>query len=275
MAGRMTVLGPLVICAALVVSCAERPREAMAPTTETSAPWALEPQAVESSSEPVFVELVVPDHEPAMLSLPAGAEREPLLVAAHGAGDGPRWQCEVWRDIVGARGAILCPAGRRLGGGYEGYYFPDHHQLEKIVLAAVEAAERAYPERIDTASIIYTGYSQGATMGALMVVDHAARFPRLALVEGGFSQWNVQRGREFKRRGGDRVLFACGTRHCATRAERSTEWLEKAGIAADLVDVPRGGHTYGGAVAVGLAEAFAWLVDGDARWQGHRVPSSR
>ncbi len=55
--------------------------------------------------------------------------------------------------------------------------------------------------------MLYAGFSQGATMGALMLVDHAQEVKRLVLVEGGFADWNVARARAFRERGGERVLF--------------------------------------------------------------------
>jgi pimeloyl-ACP methyl ester carboxylesterase len=212
--------------------------------------------------------LPVEGFEPALVSVPEprGA-REPVLVAVHGAGDGPEWECRAWREFLGERGVILCPAGKPLGGNYGGHYHPDHFALEKLVVASVAALESAFGDALADGPMVYAAYSQGATMGALMIVGHADRFSRLILVEGGFSEWNVARGVEFRKGGGQRVLFACGTNHCRKKAERSVEWLQKAGLESRLETDVRAGHTYGGQVGVLLSRTFDWVVSGDDRWQ--------
>jgi hypothetical protein len=62
------------------------------------------------------------------------------------------------------------------------------------------------------------------------------------------------------------VLFACGRRVCADPARRSAAHLERAGVAARLVDTSGAGHTNGGAVREGLVEALPWLLEGDERY---------
>jgi pimeloyl-ACP methyl ester carboxylesterase len=212
--------------------------------------------------------LRVEGFEPALVSVPEPrGTKEPVLVAVHGAGDGPEWECRAWREFLGERGVILCPAGKPLGGDYGGHFHPDHFALEKLVVASVAALESAFGDALADGPMVYAAYSQGATMGALMIVGHAVRFSRLILVEGGFSEWNVARGLEFRKGGGQRVLFACGTNHCRRKAERSVEWLQKAGLEARLETDVRAGHTYGGPVGVLLSRTFDWVVSGDDRWQ--------
>lgn len=221
----------------------------------------------ETPAPPRFEDLLVEGYEPAVVSWPAEPRPvEPLVVATHGAGGGPEWQCRAWRSFIGERGVVLCPAGRRMGGAYEGYYYPNHHVLERIVLAALAALKARHGERVDTRDSVYSGYSQGATMGSHMIVDHAETFTRLVLIEGGFSEWNVSRGIMFKKHGGQRVLFACGTRRCQRAAARSAEWLSQAGLRTRVVTDPTAGHTYGGAVGGLVNEAFGWVVQGDNRW---------
>src|SRR5262245_33463782 len=56
-----------------------------------------------------MMSLPVEGHNPAVVSVPRGATgRMPVLVATHGAGDRAEWHCEIWRDIVGNRGFVLC-----------------------------------------------------------------------------------------------------------------------------------------------------------------------
>jgi pimeloyl-ACP methyl ester carboxylesterase len=216
---------------------------------------------------PPLVVLEVPGFASAVLAVPAARGPRPVLIGAHGAGDSPEWQCEVWRRIVGHRGFVLCPRGTPISYKQDyGYYYKNHLELEKEVLAALDALGKSYPERADTHGVVYTGYSQGATFGALMVVGHAARFPRLILIEGGFNQWPLAVARRYAKNGGARVLFACGGRGCNARAQKSAEILRKADVVARAEYIEHGGHTYAGAVGERVAQSFDWLVEGDVRW---------
>ena len=225
--------------------------------TDRAAPEAPRPEE--------FVELEVPDQQPSVASFPPSAPfPQPVLISAHGAGDSTQEMCEVWRSLLGDRGIVLCPAGPRMRAHEEGRYYPDHHALERITFAAVRALAEKYPREADVKRIVYTGYSQGATMGALMIPEHGAECPRLVLVEGGFDDWTAARALTFKKAGGDRVLFACGRQACKTGADRSAAWLEAAGVEAKVVAKVGAGHTIS-VVDAALPE-FEWLVAGDARW---------
>lgn len=212
-----------------------------------------------------FVELKVPDLEPSVVSFPASAPfPQPVLISAHGAGDSAREMCEFWRAVLGDRGIVLCPAGPRMRAHEEGRYYPDHHALERITFAAVRALAETYAREADMQRIVYTGYSQGATMGALMIPEHGAECPRLILVEGGFDDWTTARALTFKKAGGNRVLFACGRQACKTGADRSAAWLKSAGVPARVVSRVGAGHTI--AVIDAAMPEFDWLVEGDPRW---------
>lgn len=221
------------------------------------------------AASPPFVELDVPGFLPAVLGLPRDSSRpRPVLVAAHGAGDGPRWQCELWRQLLAARGFVLCPAGVPFGKEPDtGYFFRNHHELEREVMAAVAALRAAYGEAVDPGPMVYTGYSQGATMGALMLVDHGDTFERLVLIEGGYGEWNVSIAKEYGSGGGRRVLFACGIRTCRNKAQRSAAALERAGLEARVEYAEGAGHTYGGPVAEKVFGALDWVLEGDPRWR--------
>src|SRR5262245_36200477 len=56
-----------------------------------------------------FASLDVPGFDPAVLAVPAEGEQVPLVVAAHGAGDTPEAQCEIWAGLTKQRALVLCP----------------------------------------------------------------------------------------------------------------------------------------------------------------------
>lgn len=199
--------------------------------------------------------------EPAVAVLPRTTEKVPLVIAAHGAGGSPEWQCEHWKGIVRERAIVLCPTGRRISMKYAGsYYYPDHLELGREFSAMLKAARERFAGRILEGAGIYTGFSQGATMGALMIVDHGSDFPYLLLIEGATAEFSGARARSYKAGGGKRVEYVCGGAWCAGRAERMVATLERAGLEASLAHVSGGGHTDDGRVGQKAAELFEVLL---------------
>ncbi|MGC4087641.1 MAG: hypothetical protein QM756_07050 [Polyangiaceae bacterium] len=182
-----------------------------------------------------------------------------LLIGTHGAGGAPEWECDYWRRLSQGRLLLACLRGTPMGHG--AFYYRDHHALEREFQAANAALERRFGERIAPIGV-YAGFSQGATMGALMVVEHASRFRRLALVEGGYESWSPASARRFAKAGGERVLLVCGTRWCADKAETSARWLRSAGAQARTEYAAGAGHTPTGAVMAKVEQALPWLLEG-------------
>jgi predicted esterase len=232
---------------------------------------------VEVEVEAELIDLPVPGHRAAVVSVPPAAATtpRPLLVIAHGAGGRPEPHCAFWRELLGARGFLLCPRGVLLGAyaapADQGYFYPDHHALEREVTAAIEALRARFGERLDDRAPIYVGFSQGATMGALAFVKRPAAFARLVLIEGGVGEsdeWTIDGARAFHEGGADRVLFACGRPSCFSAARRSLTYLGKAGLEGRVIHAAGAGHTYGGAVAEAVRGALPWVLEGDSRWDG-------
>jgi len=208
-------------------------------------------------------ELAVPGFGAALVVVPVGNEPRPLLVAAHGAGDSPRWQCRHWDAVARGRFVVLCPRGVALSSGDDpGYFYRDHLELEREVTAALAALRGELGARLSAERGVYSGYSQGATMGALMVVDHGADFPNLVLVEGGSGEWTLGRAQRFRKTGGQSVAIVCGTPGCAKRGARSVALLEKAGLRARVEHVEHGGHVYDGPVGARAAALLdEWVFE--------------
>jgi predicted esterase len=205
------------------------------------------------------LELEVAGFGPAVVVLPSASARPaPILVAAHGAGDSPEWQCEHWGPVARGRYFVLCPRGTSLGGG--GYYYANHFALERELLAALAAVERSYGSSVRPDGGVYTGYSQGATMGALMILEHGAKFPYLVLVEGGTAEWSASRAKKYAASGGKSVALVCGGSNCMKRATSSAKILERAGLRARAEHAEGGGHTYVGVVGERATELLEnWL----------------
>jgi hypothetical protein len=243
------------------------PNDAPAATPEASTPKrdvrdvrdaATAPQASPSGRAEA---LKVEGFEDAIVVIPAGTKPVPLLAAAHGAGGDPAWECLRWAHVARGRWFLLCPCGVPLRRGQAGsYYYPDHHALEREVTAAVNAARAKYGERIAKQGGAYVAYSQGATMGALMLVEHGAEFPHLLLIEGGSGDWTHARAERFRAKGGESVFIVCGTGGCAERATRARPVLERAGLAAEVRVIENGGHTELGEVGAAAEKLLETLA---------------
>jgi predicted esterase len=223
----------------------------------------------ENPNEP-FRALDVPGFLPAVLYEPSTSARRavPLVVASHGAGGVPEAECSYWREVTRGRAILLCLRGARIDVRWDsGYYYPTHHELERELQAALDALTALPRINIDWASSQYVGFSQGATMGAVMIVNHAERFPHLVLIEGGVQYWSVAHARAFARHGGKRVLFVCGTRSCDKDAKKALEWLRMAKVDARVEYAQGAGHTPAGAVFERLIEAFPWVTAGEDAWK--------
>ncbi len=143
---------------------------------------------------------------------------------------------------------------------YEGaFYYPEHHTLGKMFTQTLNALDPTL-QRLGSTLHTYVGYSQGATMGALMLPELERQPRNLLLVEGGYEGWTDKRCRSFQQRGGRRVYFACGTQTCATRARIVVGRLTKANVEARFEWAQGAGHTPDGAV-FGLARrGLEWLL---------------
>jgi len=213
--------------------------------------------------------LVLVGFEPAVLRLPEDRKPAPAFVITHGAGGQADWHCSHYANLLGPSAALLCLRGKRMvtRDPMRGYYYPNHLKLSDELVAAHAALLEKLSQAIHTQSIVYMGYSQGASMGVLAVADHGDWWPRLLLVEGGYDTWSSPLARKFKVTGGQRVLFVCGTDHCRLLAQKAVLTLTRAGIEAKLLTAPGAGHRPDGPVVPRVQEGLVWLLDGDPHFQ--------
>jgi predicted esterase len=216
-----------------------------------------------SRAAPTLMALDVPGFLPAVVVVPAGDDERPLVVASHGAGGSPEWECDYWSRLTRGFAFVLCLRGTRMGEG--SFYFKHHHALAAEMDAAVPALRRNFG-RVASQGGIYAGFSQGASMGALMIAERGEQFPHVVLIEG-FVQWNVALGRKFAERGGQAVLWVCGTRDCSSKAEASARALDQVQVRARAQSLPGAGHTPVGPVMAAVAENLGWLLADDPAWR--------
>jgi dienelactone hydrolase len=240
-----------------------------APLTPTEA-------AVLTGPDPL-IDLDVPDHGAAVVSLPLGSTGpRPVVVATHGNYDTPQWRCLDWREVVGDRAFVLCPRGVRSNtaeGETQRWRYRRNSRLEAEIDAGLAALSARFPGRVDTTAMVYTGLSQGAIMGVPILSRNAERFPYAVLIEGGNTGWSERQARAFRDGGGQRVLLACGGGRCNRRAEAAAELLGRQGVEARVFFASDAGHSFHVDRRAELLPVFEWLVENDPRWSPSAVPA--
>lgn len=269
----------------------ERPTPAV--TTE------LPPLAAPASA----YQLPVTGFADAVLSVPAGITRPaPVVVAVLGIGDTPESQCAVWRELVGQRAFVLCPrglphfvretplddqgqpiaapeataeqteptaeaspdSGKLL---QVGFYHPDVASLEREVDAGLAALNTKLAKYVAAGPVVYAGFSRGAFLGASLAAKRPDLFTRAVFIEGGQSPWTDESAAAFAKKGGKRVLFACGQPSCVTEAEAAVVILGKQHIETLIVHGEGEGHDYKRQVKDQLRASFDWVTEGDPLWR--------
>ncbi len=217
--------------------------------------------------------LEVPGFLPSVVVVPATSRPAPVVIVGHGAGGRPEPHCDFYRKLVRGRGFIVCTRGRSIDAlipeGERGYFYDGHVELGKEVRAVIGALQGRYGERVDLDRSVYAGFSQGATMGILALqqgVAPDARVRGVLLVEGGWAEWTIALAEKLSREGVRRVAIVCGRPICKEEGERSAGWIRRGGLEAEVLEAKGAGHTYGGAVAPLVADAWQWIVEGDPRW---------
>jgi dienelactone hydrolase len=201
---------------------------------------------------------------PATLYLPEGPGPHPLVVTAHGAHGDPESSCRYWCHMTDGGAVVLSLRGQRTDNrrppGEGGYYYPNHYALDAELRAAMSALRARPGISLDASRSLYSGFSQGAIMAALVLPGHARDFPRVAFIEGGFQYWSRASATRYAENGGQRVLFACGTEWCRRGSGETARWLRSAGVDARLEYAPGAGHTPEGAVRERVRRALPWLL---------------
>jgi predicted esterase len=247
--------------AAAAADAEPAPEPASAPS-----PRALPPLA----SRPASIALPVPGFGDAVAVLPVGATRaRPIVVALHGLGDRPEWQCAAWSAVLAGRAFVVCPRGipgAQATTGDPRLTYAGAEALRFETAAAVEALRAAYPAYADAGPVVYTGFSLGAVHGVPCMVHDPGTYPLAILTEGGHDGWTSDAASAFAARGGKRVLFLCGTESCAVAASQAQARLVAAGVEARLRHLRWLGHVYGASIFDPSAADIAWVLASDPRF---------
>lgn len=205
----------------------------------------LEARPLPSSSLPALrVDWLVPlgsERDGVVAPVVGATEKQPLVVAVHGAGDRPEWSCGGWRMAAQLSSFVVCPRGVAMTAQTFGW--SSSQQLADRVEAAVARARALFGAYVSEGPMIYAGFSQGATLAEPFLRAQAARFPIAILAEGGYESASSSAfARAFRQAGGRRVVLVCGGVGCFQRAPLSRAVLERAGIEVLVVGDALAGH---------------------------------
>ena len=214
------------------------------------------------------IELPVPGHASASVSVPLGAtEPRPVVIALHGIADRPEWQCGTWRGISDGHPFVLCPRGIPSGGGQDAFTYPDLERTERELRRALTALKARFGDHVASGGVVLAGYSLGATRAAAIARREPSFFANVVFVEGGHETWTASHAAVFQEGGGKSVLFVCAQPRCVEAANVKRQITERAGLRARLVDAGPLGHVFDGRVAQAVKEAWPWLVAEDPRFR--------
>jgi predicted esterase len=187
-----------------------------------------------------------------------------LLANLHGVCNPPGYACGFWTNAASDRGFLVCPEGNARCGAAS-YNAPTWTESEAAMDADLEQAiatvmsER--PGEIGREGAILTGFSRGAYAAATIAVMHPNRWPYLILTEA-----NVPLdARTLTRAGVKAVALVAGEWGTQIAGERkTTAALQAQGFRAKLWAMPKVGHFYSANVDAIMAEAIAFVLEGEA-----------
>lgn len=144
-------------------------------------------------------------------------------------------------------------------------------RLLREIDAGIAALKARFPGYVDDGPMLYTGFSLGAILGAWVITQAPARFPRAVLTEGGEDRFTAQSAAAFAKGGGKRVLFGCGLRGRVGPANAAAGLLTRAGapsrvVLGKLPDAGQYAHWYGGPVGDEEKAQLEWVLEEDERW---------
>jgi pimeloyl-ACP methyl ester carboxylesterase len=197
-----------------------------------------------------------------------------VLVVIHGAGDRPDWQCGGWRHATAEYPFVVCPRGVYNAAGStkddKRYTHRGGPELLAYIDASIAALKARYADYVDDTTPLLAGFSLGASEILALAQQDPARFPRIALVEGGTGAWSDARIDAYKTGGGLRVLYGTGQRVNESAAKASAKHLVARGLEARVVFAPVD-HTFDVPLEDAIHSELEWWVEGDPRWEMHTL----
>jgi len=214
---------------------------------------------------PIAGEWLQAESDLGYVSPPTGStEPRPIVVAVHGMGDRPEWECAAWRAVFGPRPFIVCPRG---SAWHVNFAWTSGDQIRRSIDAILDAASAHYGAHLDRAHRVYAGFSQGAILGPHVLKSDPHTYS-YAIFQEGFDDALAGNalGARLHESGLTRVLLGCSQAGCAGKRVPVRAALERAGIEARLNDAGPRGHRIDDVIIRSVKRDLPWLLAGDDAW---------
>ncbi|HEY1959378.1 MAG TPA: hypothetical protein VGH28_27395 [Polyangiaceae bacterium] len=200
---------------------------------------------------------------PTYVAVPTGATApRPIIVGLHGAQDRPDWACSEWFGAAGGRAFVVCPRGSPLAGAWA---WSSVDQIAKKSAEALAVARAHFGPWIQDGPALYGGWSQAATLGALVLAKRPDLFDAAVLVELGHTPLDARAFAASIRASHVRaVAVVCATGSCETWCDRAKPAMSN--LAFECETAGHRGHTFDGVVAQRVWRAIQFVENGESRW---------
>jgi hypothetical protein len=200
---------------------------------------------------------------PTYVAVPTGATtRRPVVVGLHGAQDRPDWACAEWFGALGGRAFVVCPRGSPLA---DGWAWSSVDQIASKAAKAIALVRERFGAWVSEGPALYGGWSQAATLGALVLARRPDLFDAGVFVELGHTPLDPRGVAASIRKSRVRaVAVVCSTGSC----ERWCDAAKPAMTGFEFACLSAGhrGHTFDGEVSKRVYEAVRFVEKGDPRW---------
>jgi hypothetical protein len=200
---------------------------------------------------------------PTYIAVPTGATTQrPIVVGLHGAQDRADWACSEWFGALGGRAFVVCPRGVPLA---EGFAWSSVDQIASKSEAALALVRARWGAWISDGRALYGGWSQAATLGALVLEKRPDLFDAAVFVELGHTPLDAHVVALSIRKSGVRAAaIVCATGSCEAWATGAKPAMT--GFPFAWYTAGHRGHVFDGEVAKRVYEAITFVEKDDARW---------
>jgi len=200
---------------------------------------------------------------PTYVAAPTGATtKRPIVVGLHGAQDRPDWACAEWFGALGGRAFVVCPRGVPLA---DGFAWSSVDQIASKAEQAIALVRERFGPWVSDGRALYGGWSQAATLGALVLAKRPDLFDAGVLVELGHTPLDARGVASSIRQSGVRaVAVVCATASCERWCAAAKPAM--AGLAFECYSAGHRGHTFDGEVSKRVHDAVSFVEMGDPRW---------
>lgn len=225
------------------------------PTSGTTAAMKLQP--LQGKSNQLTFE--APELSAVTLRIPLGITEPARVLVVFGAARGALdATCDNW--FASAKGRfILCQTEPYLNGTLRART----DASEATLRTALRAMKRHFGGYVASTDLGLVGLGEAADVVVELVRKSPAFFTRIALVEGGFTQWTAVDSGRYSQVLAARALLVCRQAHCAPEASRVFATLRASGVPVKLL--PDEGREASGVAKelqfpVDFATELAWLL---------------